>query len=195
LVAALLMATHTALTANDANLHLKLQHGFHDAQVSLWVDGDLAYSGKITSAPKKKFGLIPTDSVRGSLSQIILVRSGSIVSLCGSKPTTPTTPRCRKTASAGTLRITRSGTSLFPLGPVLSLSWQADSQHPIRRWSEGASQHRCLHVHLQADVAPFLKNGGPHDGCGLRANPRRSRCGLEYDRNKIFPPLSTSGLR
>jgi hypothetical protein len=134
------MATHTALTANDANLHLKLQHGFHDAQVSLWVDGDLAYSGKITSAPKKKFGLIPTDSVRGSLSQIILVRSGSIVSVCGLKPTTPTTPRRRKTASAGTLRITRSGTSLFPLGPVLSLSWQADSQHPIRRWSEGASQ-------------------------------------------------------
>lgn len=55
---------------------LKLQHGFHDAQVSLWVDGDLAFSGKITGAAKKKFGLIPTDSVRGSLSQIIPVRYG-----------------------------------------------------------------------------------------------------------------------
>src|SRR5258707_11264243 len=76
LVAALLMAIHTALTAKDASLHLKLQHGFHDAQVSLWVDGDLAFSGKITGAPKKKFGLIPTDSVRRSLSQIIPVRSG-----------------------------------------------------------------------------------------------------------------------
>ena len=76
LVAALLMAVHTALTANDASLHLKLQHGFHEAQVSLWVDGDLAFSGKITGAPKKKFGLIPTDSVQGSLSQIIPLRSG-----------------------------------------------------------------------------------------------------------------------
>src|SRR5260370_4190734 len=76
LVAALLTAIHTALTAKDASLHLKLQHGFHDAQVSVWVDGDLAFSGKITGAPKKKFGLIPTDSVRGSLSQIIPVRSG-----------------------------------------------------------------------------------------------------------------------
>ncbi len=76
LVAALLMAIHTAVTAKDASLHLKLEHSFHDAQVSLWVDGDLAFSGKITGAPKKKFGLIPTDSVRGSLSQIIPVRSG-----------------------------------------------------------------------------------------------------------------------
>jgi len=76
LVAALLMAIHTALTAKDASLHVKLQHGFHEAQVSLWVDGDLAYCGKITGAPKKKFGLIPTDSMRGSLSQIIPVRSG-----------------------------------------------------------------------------------------------------------------------
>ncbi len=45
LVAALLMAIHTALTAKDGSLHLKLQHGFHDAQVSLWLDGDLAFSG------------------------------------------------------------------------------------------------------------------------------------------------------
>jgi hypothetical protein len=76
LVAALLMAIHTALTAKDANLHLKLQHGFRDAQLSVWVDGDLAFSGKVTGSTKKKFGLIPSDSVQGSLSQIIPVRSG-----------------------------------------------------------------------------------------------------------------------
>lgn len=76
LVAALLMAIHTAVTAKDANLHLKLQHGFRDAQLSVWVDGDLAFSGKVTGSTKKKFGLIPTDSVQGSLSQIIPVRSG-----------------------------------------------------------------------------------------------------------------------
>ena len=76
LVAALLMALHSALTAKDASLHLKLQHGFHNAQVSVWVDGDLAYSGKVTGFTKKRFGLIPTDSVQGSLSEIIPVRSG-----------------------------------------------------------------------------------------------------------------------
>lgn len=76
LAAALVMAVHTALTAKDASLHLKLQHGFHNAQVSVWVDGDLAYSGKVTGSTKKRFGLIPTDSVQGSLSEIIPVCSG-----------------------------------------------------------------------------------------------------------------------
>ena len=76
LFAALLMAIHTALTAKDASLHLKLQHGFRNAQISLWVDGDLAFSGKVTGSTKKKFGVIPTDAVQGSLSQIIPLRSG-----------------------------------------------------------------------------------------------------------------------
>jgi hypothetical protein len=76
LVASLLMAVHTELTAKDASLHLKLQHGFRNAQVSVWVDGDPAFCGKITGSTKKRFGLIPTDTVQGSLSQIIPVRSG-----------------------------------------------------------------------------------------------------------------------
>ncbi len=76
LLAALLMAIHTALTAKDASLHLKLQHGFRSAQVSLWVDDDLAFSGEITGSTRKKFGFIPTDEQQGSLSQIIPLRSG-----------------------------------------------------------------------------------------------------------------------
>ena len=76
LLAAVLMAIHTALTAKDASLHLKLQHGFRSAQVLLWVDDDLAFSGRITGSTKKKFGLIPTDTQQGSLSQIVAVRSG-----------------------------------------------------------------------------------------------------------------------
>ncbi len=76
LVAAALMAVYTGLTAKDASLHLKLQHSFRSAQVSVWIDNDLAFSGKITGAAKKKFGLIPTDAQQGSLSQIIPVRSG-----------------------------------------------------------------------------------------------------------------------
>jgi len=76
LVAAVFMAIHTAITAKDASLHLKLQHEFRTAQVSVWVDNDLAYAGTITGSTKKKFGLIPSDSVQGNLSQIIPVRSG-----------------------------------------------------------------------------------------------------------------------
>lgn len=45
LTAALLMAVHTALSAKDANLRLKVQHSFRSAQLSVWVDGELAYSG------------------------------------------------------------------------------------------------------------------------------------------------------
>src|SRR6266481_418541 len=76
LIAALFMAIHTAITAKNASLHLRLQHDFRNAQVSVWVDDDLAYSGRITGSTKKRFGLIPTDSVQGNLSQIIPVRSG-----------------------------------------------------------------------------------------------------------------------
>jgi hypothetical protein len=76
LAAAVFLAMHTAFTAKDASLHLKLQHDFRNTQVSVWVDDDLAYVGKITGSTRKKFGLIPTDSVQGNLSQIIPVRSG-----------------------------------------------------------------------------------------------------------------------
>lgn len=76
LVAAVFLTAYTGLTAKDSSLHLKVQHSFRNAQVSLWVDGDLAYSGTIAGSTKKRFGFLPTDSVQGSLSQIIPVRSG-----------------------------------------------------------------------------------------------------------------------
>jgi hypothetical protein len=76
LVAAVLMALHTAFSGKDASLHLTLQHSFRSADFSLWVDGDLAYSGKLTGSTKKKFGLIP-GSVRGHLSEIVPVPAGT----------------------------------------------------------------------------------------------------------------------
>ena len=59
LFAAVLMALHTALFSADSTLHLKVQHGFRSADISVWMDGDLVYSGKLTGSLKKKFGLIP----------------------------------------------------------------------------------------------------------------------------------------
>jgi hypothetical protein len=76
LLAAVLLALHTASSGKDASLHLTLQHGFRSADLSLWVDGDLAYSGKLRGSTKKKFGLIP-GSVYGRLSEIVPVSAGT----------------------------------------------------------------------------------------------------------------------
>jgi|SRR5437868_7381743 len=74
-VAALLLALHTALNAKDSSLHLKVQHSYRSAQLSVWVDGKAVYSGHLTGYNKKKFGLIP-DSVQGNLSRVIPISSG-----------------------------------------------------------------------------------------------------------------------
>ena len=75
MVAAILMALHSAFLANDSTVRLKVQHSFRAAQLSVWVDGDRAYSGKLTGTLRKRFGLIP-DSMQGNLSQTIKVPSG-----------------------------------------------------------------------------------------------------------------------
>jgi hypothetical protein len=75
LFAAVLVALHTAFSAKNASLHLTVQHGFHSADISLWVDGDLAYSGELSGSVRKKFGLI-AGSVQGNLSEIVPISSG-----------------------------------------------------------------------------------------------------------------------
>jgi hypothetical protein len=75
LVAAVLLALHTVMAGKDASLHLAFQHTFRSADVSVWIDDDLAYSGKLKGSVKKKFGLIP-GSVQGSLSEIVPVTAG-----------------------------------------------------------------------------------------------------------------------
>lgn len=76
LVAAVFMALHTAFSDKSASLRLKIQHNFRNAQITVWVDGEQAYSGKLTGSPKKKFGLLPTDSVQGNTSQVVPLSSG-----------------------------------------------------------------------------------------------------------------------
>lgn len=75
LLAASLMALHSALGGRDASLRLKVQHNLRSADLSLWVDDDLAYSGKLVGSARKKFGLIP--DVQGSMSETVLVSSGT----------------------------------------------------------------------------------------------------------------------
>jgi hypothetical protein len=75
LIAAFLMALHTAFFAKDATLRLKVQHGFRSAQLSVWVDGDRVYSESLSGSTRKKFGLI--SEIQGTLSDSIAVPSGS----------------------------------------------------------------------------------------------------------------------
>ena len=75
LVAAAFLALHTALSAKTATLHLKVQHGLRSVQMSVWVDGELAYSGQIMGVLHKRLGLIP-DSVQRTWSQRVPVSPG-----------------------------------------------------------------------------------------------------------------------
>jgi hypothetical protein len=136
LVAALLMAIHTTLTAKDANLHLKLQHGFRDAQLSVWVDGDLAFSRKVTGSAKKRFGLIPTDSVQGSLSQIIPVRSGQHNVRVRIEP--DDAARQEDSISGEFARNTERELLVSARRNSLSLSWQESGSAPVEASSSFA---------------------------------------------------------
>jgi hypothetical protein len=75
LLAALLMAIYTAYSGSDASLRLKVQHSLRSGQLSLWVDGDLAYSAALVGSTKRKFGLIP--EMQGSLSETLPIAPGS----------------------------------------------------------------------------------------------------------------------
>jgi hypothetical protein len=75
LLAAFLVALHTGFAGKDANLQLKVQHSMRSGQLSVWVDGDLAYSGSLIGNAKRKFGLIP--GVQGSLLETLPVAAGT----------------------------------------------------------------------------------------------------------------------
>ena len=75
-LAAVLMAFHTALSSRNSSMQLTVQHGFRNANFSMWVDGEVAYTGTLNGSMKKKFGLLP-GSVRGSLSTTVPLVAGS----------------------------------------------------------------------------------------------------------------------
>lgn len=75
LMVGILLIVHASIS-KDATLRFRLQHSFRSAQVSLWIDGDLTYLGKVTGYPRKHFGVIPDGSLSGSVSQVIPVSSG-----------------------------------------------------------------------------------------------------------------------
>ena len=76
LMAVLLLSLHSTFAAKDSGLRIKVQHSFRGAQLSVWVDNDLAYSGRLSGSVRKRFGLIP-DSIQGSMSQTFPISSGT----------------------------------------------------------------------------------------------------------------------
>lgn len=76
LLAALLLALHTAFGSKDSTLHLRLQHGFRSAQLTVLIDHHKVYSGKLVGYSKKKYAVFG-ETVEGSLSQVFPVSSGT----------------------------------------------------------------------------------------------------------------------
>src|SRR5256885_17069943 len=70
-----LIAFHVNGSIGAANLQIKMQHGFRSAEVSLWVDDQLTYTGK-TSAKKRRLRMLPA-TVQGTLVRTIQVPAGS----------------------------------------------------------------------------------------------------------------------
>lgn len=136
LLAAFLMAIYTGLTAKDASLHLKLQHSFRSAQLSVWVDDDLAFSGTVTGATKKKFGLIPTDAQQGSLSQIIPVHSGQHKIRVRIEPENAVMQE--DSTSGDFARNAERDLSISARHNGISLSWQGTSTAPVESSSSFA---------------------------------------------------------
>jgi hypothetical protein len=99
------------------------------------VDGDLAFFGKITGSTKKKFGLIPTDSVQGSLSQIIPVRSGQHDIRVRIEPDDAAMQE--DSISGGFAHNSQRDLSVSARQSGLSLSWQGTGSAPL--------DHRRIH--------------------------------------------------
>ena len=81
LLMAALMAMRTAMTREDCTLRLKVQHGFLSAQLFVWLDEGLVYSGRLIGSRKqirsgkKKAGL--SGSAEGSLSETFAIPAGT----------------------------------------------------------------------------------------------------------------------
>jgi hypothetical protein len=63
------------LAGGSASLKVQMQHSFRSAQVSVWVDGDLACSEHLTGSQRRRFGLLPA-GIGGNFSRLVQVSSG-----------------------------------------------------------------------------------------------------------------------
>ncbi len=76
-ISLVLFAFRSIGPARTANLQLRCVHGFHAADLFVWVGDDLVYEGKLTGTVKKRLGLLKT--VQGSFSDAVAVAPGKQV--------------------------------------------------------------------------------------------------------------------
>ena len=74
-VAIFVVAFLPHLAGRSASLKVQMQHSFRSAQVSVWVDGDLACSEHLTGSQRRRFGLLPA-GIGGNFSRLVQVSSG-----------------------------------------------------------------------------------------------------------------------
>lgn len=63
------------LVGGSASLKVQMQHSFRSAQVSVWVDGDLACSEHLAGSMRRRFGLLPA-GIGGNFSRLLQVSAG-----------------------------------------------------------------------------------------------------------------------
>src|SRR5690349_2803434 len=73
--AVFLIAFLPHLAGRSASLKVQMQHSFRSAQVSMWVDGDLACSEHLTGSQRRRFGLLPA-GIGGNFSRLVQVSAG-----------------------------------------------------------------------------------------------------------------------
>jgi hypothetical protein len=80
LLVAALLAVHTAVTLEDCSLRLKVEHGFLGAQLYVWLDDSLVYSGRLIGSRKpirtSKKKVKSVEPVEGGLSETFAVPAG-----------------------------------------------------------------------------------------------------------------------
>ncbi|HEX6907858.1 MAG TPA: hypothetical protein VF154_14680 [Terriglobales bacterium] len=74
-VAVFIIALLPHLVGASASLKVQMQHSFRSAQVSVWVDGDLACSEHLTGSQRRRFGLLPA-GIGGNFSRLLQVSAG-----------------------------------------------------------------------------------------------------------------------
>ena len=130
LVAAVALAFRTAFSGRDSSLHLRLQHGYRTAQLTVLIDGRRAYAGKLTGYPKKKYVVIG-ETVEGSLSQIFPVTSGTHEVLVRVEPGDGTIQE--ETISGVFGSNTERDLSVSARRSGITMSWKGDSSMDVAK--------------------------------------------------------------
>jgi hypothetical protein len=73
----LVLAVRLSTPQGSATLHVKMQHGFRSADITILIDDSVAYTGHVSGVARKRFGVLPTGMVQGSFSQALQVPSGN----------------------------------------------------------------------------------------------------------------------